>query len=377
MKERFQEARDALGEGPSPARRSLQRARLLTTRPAGGARVPARWWFPALAIVLVAVGLTTRERVRTGQTVEAGVEPSVLHFARGTTVTVSAGSSAYVQRVDDAQVDIVVTSGRIDAEVSKGTGRVWRYLAGPWVVRVVGTKLAVVWNAPSQVVDVDVSEGVVEVSREGQPPVLVHAGESLRRGPQAPVVTEPAPQHALPPQVVTPAAPVMKSRVAPPTSAKVTPSAPPGWRALLEQGQRSLAVQRAEEQNVMGEVESLNDGEALLLANAARLERHQSLAYQLLTVVSQRGGDHAAEALFLTGRMQLDAHELAAARASLTGSLRLAPEGPFSEQARGRLLELLMEMHDAEAASSVAHDYLERTPHGPWAGLARQVRSQP
>lgn len=380
MKERFEEARGALGEGPSASRRALQRARLLGTSPPREA--PWRWaWMPALAAVALAVGLwwtSTSDQVRLGDTVEALLEPSVLRFAKGTTVTVTTGSSVRVERLDESQVDVVVMNGRIAAEVTKGTGRVWRYHAGPWVVKVVGTKLGVAWNEPSQVVEVDVSEGVVEVSRDGEAPVLVRAGEALRRG-QASEAKVPTPEEG--PQVIVPRppapAPVVKSRVVPRFDAGVVAPRREGWRRLLEQGHRALAVERAEEDNVMGDVNELTDDDALLLADAARLERHQSLAYQLLTVVSQRGGGPSAEALFLLGRMQVDGHELAGARTSLSASLRLAPDGPFSEQARGRLLELLMELGDADAASSVAADYLERSPNGPWAGLARRVRSHP
>jgi hypothetical protein len=119
--------------------------------------------------------------------------------------------------------------------------------------------------------------------------------------------------------------------------------------------------------------ELASDDDALALADAARLERRVEVARVLLMAVLARGGRDAAEAAFLLGRLSADAQDAGAARAFFERSLALSATGPFSEQARGRLLEALLELQALDDARRVAREYLVLHPSGAWAALARKL----
>lgn len=287
------------------------------------------------------------------------------------------GGAVRLEAVDSSQVELVLERGHLDAQVTKGTGRTWRYHAGPWTIRVVGTKLSIDWAPGREVVDVAVTEGAVEVSGPWGAPVLVRAGESLQRA------THPAP-HVEPPEEPAPPQQAASGVEAPPRPRALPPpllppeveplevvSARPSWQELLARGQRSEAL---EEASLSGAFAGpLEDPEALALADAARHERRGDVARLLLARVLERNGANAAEAAFLLGRLELDAHRAEVAQGLFSRSVSLAPEGPFAEQSRGRLLEVLLESKDLPAAREAARDYLAHHPGGAWAHLAKKL----
>ena len=373
----FDESRRALGEGPSAARRGLQRARLL--RGKANSRRVLRPVLLAVVAVLTAVLLWPRAvaPVRDAQgavalgRVEALGAARSLAFSEGSELTLQSGPAISLDVLDDARVEVQLERGHLDAHVLKGTARTWRYHAGPWTVRVVGTRLSIDWVPERGAVDVSVSEGVVEVSGPTGVPVLVRAGQSLQRSPppREVLVVPPAPAsepvvEEVKPRSTPPRAPAPV--VEPSPVVEVAP--PPSWQQLLATGKRAEALETASARGVFAE--ALGDADALLLADATRLERRGDLSRVLLAGVLERNGPNAAEAAFLLGRLELDDHRPEAGRRFFTRAVALAPDGAFAEQARGRLLETLLELQDLPAAREAAKDYLSHHPGGAWEGVA-------
>jgi hypothetical protein len=298
-----------------------------------------------------------------------------LEFSDGSNVTLESGSKLLVEAVDEQHVEVRLEEGHLDAHVMKGTGRTWRYRAGPWTVRVVGTRLAITWTPSREALEVSVSEGAVEVSGPSGAPVLVHAGESISRSPPAPQPRVEAPVIAPPPQESSPKKKLTVVQATPPVVEQLPEAPPPAppvtWRELLAQGQRAQALEDATARGVFAG--ALDDADALVLADAARLERRVDLAQVLLARVLERGGPNAAEASFLLGRFELEAHRARAAQEFFSRSLSLAPRGAFAEQSRGRLLEVLLELKDVPAARLAAKDYLAHHPGGAWEQLATRL----
>lgn len=382
----FDESRRALGEGPSAARRGLQRARLL--RGIERSRKPLLGFAAVVAAVLAAVVWWPRasEPVRDAQgpvalgRVEAAEASRSLSFSEGSEVTLQSGTAISLDVLDDARVEIRLERGHLDAHVMKGTARTWRYHAGPWTVRVVGTRLSINWLPEREVIDVSVSEGVVEVSGATGTPVLVRAGQSLQRSPpQREVVVMPAAPAQVVEEVKLPSSPPRRPLAPQPVVTApvvVEEVVPPSWQQLLARGKRAEALETASARGVFAE--ALADADALLLADAARLERRGDLSRVLLAGVLERNGPNAAEAAFLLGRLELDDHRAEAGRRFFSRSVALAPEGAFAEQARGRLLETLLELQDLPAAREAARDYLAHHPGGAWEGVAAPLaRSEP
>ncbi len=392
----FAGVREALGDGPGPARRQMQRSRLLQA-PAGpgtGA-AKARWafWAAAAAGFAAVVVLHPTPPRLPGEPIAVGTalrapaaSPMQLTFGEASQVVLAAGGEATLEAVDAAHVDVRLTRGHLDAKVTKHTGRVWRYLAGPYEVRVVGTELSVAWQPETKELEVRVREGAVEVrGPELDAPALVRGGERwFRPGVELTRAAPPASTPALPPEVhpaEPPAAPEAHVRTRPALTApagdggNAQPSQPdeapaPDWHALLKSGARRQALEAAERAGVLTRPELLNASELLRLADAARIERHPT-AENLLSRCVARGGEEGAEAAFQLGKLQQDRGELAAAVGSFRDAQRLDPDD-FDDLASGRLLELLTQLKDP-SARSLAQDYLRKHPGGPWAPAAKKV----
>lgn len=377
----FDEARRSLGQGPSQTRRGLQRARLL--HGLTGPKRVSRAVMLILASVVVALPVVMWRQpqvlLRDGEgPIVSGArliakQVRTLEFSEGSQLIMSPGAELLVEAVDTSHVELVLERGHLEASVTKGTGRTWRYRAGPWMVRVVGTKLSIDWEPGAGTFVVLVTEGAVEVSAPGGAPVLVQSGETFERSvrqpepPRSPVLSE----AERPTPVFRPAHP--EPRTPPPSEEPETLPEPAhlSWQQLLARGQRPEALDEASAAGVFAG--PLDDDDALALADAARLERRGDLAGLLLSGVLERSGPNAAEAAFLLGRLEFDAHRPQSAQRLFSRSVSLAPDGPFVEQARGRLLEVLLELEDLPAARQVAHDYLRHHPNGAWERVASQL----
>lgn len=395
----FEEARRSLGDGPSQARRREQLARLLRT--ATVQRTHPRWRppRPRLALVTLGLGLASAGTLITlvalspaetsspstprpvaGMRLEGSTVPA-LDFVDGSSVKLEATSTARLDVVDEGRVELTLERGTLAAHVQKDTGRTWRYHVGPWLVVVRGTRLSLRYAPELGELEVSVSEGAVEVTGPGGP-ARVARGQTLRRNVSAtnslqgtglalPSV-EPARTLAVPRPQPTRQKPAQETR--PDAGA---PWASASWLELLDRGRRAAALHEAERQGVWARLEALDDEVLLRLADAARLERRGPLTRALLTHALERQGPSAAEAAYLLGRLDAGEGRLTAARASFSRALSLSPDGPFAEQSRGRLLEVLLELQALPEARAEARDYLEQHPAGAWAGLARRLAEEP
>lgn len=361
--------RGGLGDGPLGATRARQRAALLARR----RTVRARWlWVPAVVVVAWSVVML---REPSPQPLEPGWLAPQTAFPEGSVVRMAPGSALHLDDWSEERADLTLTHGDFDAEIAKNTGRTWRMHAGRFTIRVVGTGFHVHYE-PDQHFEVRVTEGVVEVTSPDGASELLHAGQSFHRSLAAPPsAPPPTPVEVPAPKPVPRVAPVKKPTVeaAPvPPPASVPDEVPPDWHALLGEGHRAEALEVARA-FIDG---PLTDDELLRLADAARLERDDALARSLLSRVSERGGAASAEAAFLLGRLNADVHALREARAAFERSIVLSAQGPFSEQARGRLMEVLLELQDLPAARAAAHAYLQFHPAGAWSSLAQRVVKQ-
>ncbi len=411
----FGDVKDGLGGGPDTSRRLRQRARALNG--AGLRRHPLALGLAAATTgALLAAGTLGIVLWRPAETVTengaevalgaelVAAEPRTLTFAEGSAVSLAGGSTARLVAADSSHVDVLLERGQLAANVKKGTGRTWRYFAGAWTVRVVGTQLSIAWEPATRALEVRVTEGAVEVSGPGVEQRRVGAGESFaRRLDPSPVVGAPGAGASAeadlaadagmtggrgsvaaagavvgPHTAGEPEAPRSwraLQRSAPPLEPDAGPPAAPtpDWRALLAAGKRAQALASADESGALSRLDTLDDEDALALADAARLERRPELTRRLLTQVLAGDGSEAAEAAFLLGRLEADEHRPDAAAVFFRRAARLAPDGPFAEQSQGRLMEALLELGDGGAARATAADYLRDHPAGAWTGLAKRL----
>lgn len=189
--QRLAEAQDAAllagrsvsGVDPVPAVRGLAARRFVRRRRAG---------VLVLAMGAMAAGIALYAhkaplRVQLGRGGQPGMQGDALVadarsdlpllFSDGSTVTFRAGAVGRMQRLTAAGAELEIARGRLEAHVVHAASTVWLVHAGPYRVRVTGTRFVVDWVSPR--LNVAVYQGSVVVDGGA-----LGAGVPLRAGQQ-------------------------------------------------------------------------------------------------------------------------------------------------------------------------------------------------
>jgi ferric-dicitrate binding protein FerR (iron transport regulator)/TolA-binding protein len=327
-------------------------------------------------------------------TAQAGV-PLPLRFSDGSAVVFQPGARARVARLTETGAELLLDRGRLVADV-RHTGQArWSVAAGPFKVRVTGTRFGADWSPMSGKLAVEMFEGAVVV--EG--PSLGHglalrAGETLEVGVASPpVVTRvkparPAPGPGAEPVASTRPAPSTTGTPAPlaaatpdlaPTAVEApAPTAPrphPTWSELAANRRYREALAAAERHGFARLCRELDADGLLALGDAARYASSPGRARQAFAALVRRFShdQRSQDALFALGRLEFEAGAPAAAARWFERYLAAAKNPPLGEEAAGRLVEIYDQAGDREAAVRAARMYLERHPDGLRAGLARRI----
>ncbi len=322
-----------------------------------------------------------------------------LRFSDGSSVTFRAGSAGHIQRFTGAGADIVLERGRLEAQVVHAETTLWLLHAGPYRVRVTGTRFAMTWAAAA--LEVDLYEGAVVIDgavlgaalplRAGQRlkivsgTVLVEALASPTSVAGAATVPAPVTEH---PRVSGPL-------LGGPSPSVAVPSTPPraeesslrsvGWSSadqwlrLAERGEYRDALSAAKRLGWSDLCRRLDARRLLTLGDVARYSGAHTKARQAFqALVTRFPGDRlAADAVFSLGRLAFESRHPDEAARWFGRYVSDWPSAPLADQAAGRLLECAIRVDDREAARNAARRYLARAPSGPHATLAREVLEQP
>jgi ferric-dicitrate binding protein FerR (iron transport regulator) len=334
--------------------------------------------------------------------------PLPLHFSDGSSMVFQPGAQARVARLTDSGAELVLDSGRLVADV-RHTGQArWSVAAGPFKVRVTGTRFSAEWSPATGRLAVEMFEGAVVVEGPSLGRGLaLRGGESLEvgvsspavvtRARPAPAVAAPAPVAPVPVAVVAPApseSPPPSEVAAPapsesPPPSEVTPPAaspapgPPTaspralatWSELAAARRYTEALAAAERVGFSRLCRRLDADGLLALGDAARYASSPARARQAFSALVRRFArdQRSLDALFALGRLESEADAPAVAARWFERYLAAARNPPLGEEAAGRLVELYQRLGDDEAAVRAARAYLERHPDGLRANLARRV----
>lgn len=294
------------------------------------------------------------KELRAGDWVAAESGPLDVRFSDGSTISMDAGAGLRVVDPSERGADVVVERGRALVDVVHRTKTRWTVRAGPFEVRVTGTRFNVDWDPATQEFELVLHEGSVWVVGPAEtPPRRVIAGETLQvqrnhdgagfAYVQRTSSREPPVAQAKQPQ--EPAA-LPDAAVHTPPEAGTAPSTEP--RASAE--------------------------ELWKIADSARLSGNAAAARRALMRLRSDHGVRGHTA-FLLGRIAADqSGQPREAIKWFETYLSEAPGGSLVEQALGRLVELNHGLH-AAAARKYARQYLQRYPNGGHAVLARRVAS--
>lgn len=332
---------------------------------------PLRWAIPlaaaaaALAVFAVVNAPLTytvgASAVHEGGWVRANEAPAEVRFSDGTRFELKAGGQAEIVSTDARGAVVRVSSGVLSAQVVHRVASRWQVQAGPYAVRVTGTKFTTSRIAEDEV-EVELLEGSVEVSGPGlAAPLQLKAGQRFhasleRSGARVEVssleaVEKPAPQIAKP----------------------RPPLKPAGWRVKVAAGDFDGVVQAARAEGL--EVALRRDADEVFgLGEAARYLKDAALAERSFLTVRRRfpRTPEAAHAALLLGDVAEQQARWADAnqwyqQCEADGQASLLPE------ALGRRLRVLEQLKHHEEARALALRYLQLDPSGPWAAVARRT----
>ncbi len=329
-----------------------------------------------------------------GQWVEAAkTERLPLRFSDGSLIRLESAARARVLDVSNAGGRVALESGTLHAEIVHRDNTRWLVDAGPFEVRVTGTRFDVGWMPSHSAITVTLLEGSVAVTGcDLAVPRVIAAGETfhatchddsqdgaekagtLARSDSG---ADAGPLPGIVPSA-TRAAPAGPPRL-PAGVATADARDRDAWRTALSVGRYGEAIDLVESEGLSSVCASADIGALMDLSDAARFVHRIERAKIILLEVRRRfsGDPRAATAAFNLGRIAFD-DEAAFADAAQWFDRYVAelPGGPLSREASGRRIEALEMSGDHAGAVRAAKAYLDRFPTGPHSKLALAIESR-
>jgi hypothetical protein len=320
------------------------------------------------------ISFTVGDTAKPGETggFIAAKKETPVKFSDGSELRLAPASSVRVTQVADNGARVLVENGSLHVSVVHREQTRWAIEAGPYEVKVTGTKFTVAWDAPKNALVVKMEEGSVVVGGCG-----LEAGTRLRN--QEELVVSCSHEKAAS-TIELPAPSASAAPEPPPTVVVAKPKAPVDPTrnivSLARSGQHAEAIAAAEANGWDDTLAVLSGPELLLLANAGRYAGRFELATAALQTTRRRFADtdSAATAAFELGRIAMDIrHQMKPAGDDFELYLRERPDGPLAREAMGRAIEARYGAGDQDRARELAKRYLAAWPEGPHAALAKRV----
>jgi transmembrane sensor len=301
-------------------------------------------------------------------------------FSENTKIILRQDSRGRVETVGQKGAHFLIERGGVHAEVVHRADTDWRFLAGPFEVRVTGTALNVAWDPAREQLSVRVDHGSVvvhgpylgddQVVRTGELCLVDVPSKSMRLLSDADAYGRDAHAADSPPAVAADPVPVPHASSNTPPS-DVHPATPPAWSDLEGQGDYEGAYAAAQRVGTSSLYRLAPVDSLLELAKVGQLSGHRDMQRDALLAVRHRFAG--------TRQASLAAYELGRTAPALEAAgwfeayLAEQPSGPLAREASGRLLEADSLAHNEPAARDAAKRYLARYPDGPHAALARRA----
>lgn len=321
----------------------------------------------------------------------ARAQGGIIEAQRGeATVNLSDGSTILAENHTKFSVDVLgkntaltrLVSGKLHVRVQHHEDTNYRFIAGPYEVRVVGTEFDLAWDPSGAGLLLSMSKGQVKLAGPDGALHALSAGQSLHLPAPASALARALAQH--PPQTPqTPATPAEQDE--PETAGAVTrplehaarPSAKDSasWDALLAKGQFADVVREAEMLGIDRALTSKGPSDLKALGQAARYVGKRAISLRAFSALREqnRGTEAARHAAFFLGRLYEEQGNQAEALRWLDTYVSEAPRGVYAAEAYGRRLSLTERLRGRGAALPLGREYLERFPQGAYAQRARAL----
>jgi hypothetical protein len=265
--------------------------------------------------------------------------------------------------------------GKLHVRVAHNDGTSYRFIAGPYEIRVVGTEFDLAWEPTGGGLLLAMSKGEVRLVEPGGKLRTLKGGETLSLPGFAQAVAQ---RQAAAPAAAMPAATAAAGTVevdAPPSPRAAHEQAAPSWDALVAKGQFADVVREAETLGIDLVTERRGPSDLKALGQAARYVGKRALSVRVFSALRERnrGSDSARQAAFFLARLQEEQGNQAEALRWLGTYVAEAPRGVYAAEAYGRRLNLTERLRGPAAAAPLAREYLERFPQGAYAQTARAL----
>jgi hypothetical protein len=338
---------------------------------------------------------------------ESGSDTIRLRFTEGTEFVLSRGTRARLRTVTNSGARIAIEHGTASFQVTPRSEARWEVDVGPFLVTVKGTVFTVSWDAVSERFDLRLRHGEVSVTgpvSTGE--ISVKAGQRLvvNLPKKETVITEEDDKE----EEAWPGSPWMDTadRAKAPASEHPAPiagqagrnpavaterrtidaksSAGRTWVEAVAAGQWDRVLAEVDRAGMKQTLAHASSEELLALADAARYRRRTDLARAALLAERDRfpSSPSALDAAFLLGRLEESRQgerqsEMVEAIRWYDTYLAGAPAGTYASEALGRKMLANKQLHGFSAAASLAREYLQHFPAGPYAGAAHALLLHP
>jgi len=309
-------------------------------------------------------------------------QPATLSFSDDSYIQVEPHSTLSVNVVGSNKAVTRLANGKLHVQIKHRERTDWRFLAGPYELRVVGTRFALAWDPTPERLSVVMYEGELLVSGPNERTRSLRAGEKLLLEKPVAVASTDDEARDVPPEGLAPLGAEPKTAEstfdpdAPAGRAAKLPSNPSlSWSQLVAKGRFDEVVQAAEAMGIDAALQRRDAADLHALAQAARYAGHAELAQRTWQAVRRRfaGQPVASQAAFFLARSFDEQGQGALALKWLDIYLAEAPSGVYASDALGRKLSLVQRREGTERAKAVAREYLRRFPTGSYSKAARDI----
>jgi transmembrane sensor len=303
---------------------------------------------------------------------------TVIDFSDGSRISLKKDGRTRFIEITPQGADLLVEQGRLVADIAHLEKTRWRFFAGPFEVRVTGTRFSLDWDQQHELFSVTMEKGSVEISG----PLLAET-RALRAGEtfiasvnedRTEIVTHPRNRNEKQSDVTPPVEPAGRptreihgnQMIVVGASTKTDGSAPPATQ--------SLTLQPTKKHRDI--CDGLDPTDHLEQADASRLSGKVTQAAKQYAKIRRCFPESSSAVLsaFNLGKIAFDSQRDwdDAARWFNKYLQEQRGEGPVRE-AMGRLMEAYVNGQQPQKARAIAHRYLARYPDGPHAVYATSL----
>jgi len=306
--------------------------------------------------------------------------PIDLRFSDGSDVHAEAGSRLRVDAISTHGARVLLEKGAAISHVAHHKASSWTFVAGPFEVRVIGTRFDLSWDPLAEEFDLMLREGSVEVrSPLADGPIVVRAGQRFRAALNHRTMTVTDGESAAQPVAAAPESATQPVAAAPEPATTAAPAPKPAarresWQELLAHGEFESIVTSATLRGLEGCVQGCSASDLRSLADAARYTSRIELADKCLLALRRRfpGSTQSMAAAFLLGRTHEGQSPGTAARWYET-YLSESSGGEFAAEALAGKMRAVAAERGPWAAKPLALEYLRRYPLGVQVKTARKI----